>query len=59
MQLYVIRHGEVDLNLKHLINGINDSCLNEKGIKQALERQEDVKKLNPDYIICSPLYRTR
>ena len=59
MKLYVIRHGEVDLNLKHLINGINDSCLNEKGIKQALERQEDVRNLNLDYIICSPLYRTR
>ena len=59
MELYVIRHGEVDLNLKHLINGVNDSSLNETGIKQARSKQDEVKKLNLDYIICSPLLRTR
>lgn len=59
MELYVIRHGEVDLNLKHLINGVNDSSLNETGIKQACSKQDEVKKLNLDYIICSPLLRTR
>lgn len=59
MELYVIRHGEVDLNLKNLVNGVNNSCLNETGIKQATDKQEEVKKLNLDYIICSPLFRTR
>lgn len=59
MELYVIRHGEVDLNLKNLVNGVNESSLNETGIKQATDKQEEVKKLNLDYIICSPLFRTR
>ena len=35
MNLYVIRYGEVDLNVKKLLNGRNDSFLTENGIKQA------------------------
>ena len=37
MKLYAIRHGEVYLNVKRLLNGRNDSCLTEKGLQQAKE----------------------
>ena len=55
MKLYVIRHGEVDVNAKGLLNGRNDSILNAKGIKQA---SEILKNIHFDFIICSPLKRT-
>ena len=58
MELFVIRHGEVDLNAKHLLNGRNDSSLTEKGINQARSASETIKELPIDVILCSPLKRT-
>ena len=55
MELFVIRHGEVDLNAKHLLNGRNDSSLTEKGINQARSASETIKELPIDVILCSPL----
>ena len=43
MKLYVIRHGEVDVNAKGLLNGRNDSILNAKGIKQVKQASEILK----------------
>ena len=34
-KIYVIRHGETDVNVKNQINGRNDGMLNEVGINQA------------------------
>lgn len=59
MNLYVIRHGEVDLNVKKLLNGRNASCLTEKGIEQAKSASKEIEKQNIDLIICSPLKRTK
>lgn len=59
MNLYVIRHGEVEINKKHQINGRNNSTLTEKGIKQAKEASEKIENLNLDLVICSPLKRTK
>lgn len=39
MNLYVIRHGEVELNVKRLLNGRNNSCLTDQGITQAKKKQ--------------------
>ena len=58
MKLYVIRHGEVDVNAKGLLNGRNDSILNAKGIKQVKQASEILKNIHFDFIICSPLKRT-
>lgn len=59
MNLYVMRHGEVDYNVKQLINGINNCSLNENGINQAKSKQEEVRELSIDIILCSPLERTK
>jgi len=55
--LYLVRHGETELNKKHIIQGQIDSPLTELGIKQAHETSEKVKNLNIDILITSNLGR--
>lgn len=57
MVLYVVRHGETEINRLNLINGQNNPLLNETGIKQALEAGEKLKNIKFDEIISSPLIR--
>lgn len=57
MKLYVVRHGQTDINLNNQINSINDEDLNETGISQALKLKEYIKDIDYDLIICSPLKR--
>lgn len=59
MNLYVMRHGEVDFNVKNQINGINNVGLNNNGIMQAKSKKNEIDKLNIDFILCSPLERTK
>ena len=59
MKLYVIRHGQVNYNLRDLINGINNSVLNTEGILQAREAAKKIKDLDIDLIICSPVLRAK
>ncbi len=59
MKLYVIRHGQTDCNKEHKYNGKYDEDINEAGINQVKEARDEVKKLNIDLVICSPLKRTR
>lgn len=59
MKLYVIRHGEIDANVKHLIVSTTDMELNTKGIKQANQLKEQCHTINYDFIIVSPLKRTK
>lgn len=59
MKIYVIRHGETDVNLQNRINSLNDDDINETGIKQAKITREKVKNIDYDFIICSPLTRTK
>ena len=58
MKLYVVRHGETYANAEKIYNGIVDDNLNENGINQAKRLIYDVKKLDIDLIICSPMKRT-
>ena len=58
MKLYVIRHGEVDINKKGLLNGRNNTHLTTTGINQAKQASELLKNIKIDIIICSPLKRT-
>ena len=59
MKIYVMRHGEVESNVKNQINGRNEDGLNNNGIIQAQNKREEVNSLNIDLIICSPLKRTK
>lgn len=59
MKLYVIRHGRTNCNDEHKYNGRLDEDINEVGMKQAQEAREKVKVLDIDFIICSPLLRTK
>ena len=59
INLYVIRHGEVDLNVKKLLNGRNESSLTQEGIRQAKQSCEELQNQKIDLIICSPLKRTK
>ncbi len=59
MKLYVIRHGQTDCNKENRYNCRYDEDINETGIKQAIEVSKNVKKLDIDLIICSPMKRTK
>ena len=57
--LYVTRYGETDWNLYGKVQGKADIELNAKGIEQAKETMEKLKEESIDFIICSPLKRTK
>ncbi len=59
MILYVVRHGQTEWNLKHLVQGISDIPLTDKGIEEAYKLQELVASLDIDVVISSPLERAR
>ncbi|MBE5820069.1 MAG: histidine phosphatase family protein [Clostridiales bacterium] len=59
MKLYVIRHGRTNCNKEHKYNGRYDEDINEEGIEQAKLASNEIKELDIDLIICSPLKRTR
>lgn len=59
MNIYVVRHGRTDNNDKSVFNGRYDEDINETGINQAKILKEEVKDMNIDLIICSPMKRTR
>ena len=61
MNLYIIRHGQTDMNLLHRMQGRTDTRLNEKGRQQAREAAKFLKKegIVPDRVIVSPLDRAR
>ena len=59
MRLYIIRHGEVELNVKKLLNGRNDSELTAKGIADTEKMKANIRNLKLDQIICSPLKRAK
>lgn len=59
MKIYVLRHGQTNLNMEKKFNGKFDEDINEEGIRQAKKAAETVKSLDIDLVICSPLKRTR
>ena len=58
MNLYVVRHGQTDGNVKRVIDGIKDIPLNNTGKEQAIKARENIKNINFDLVISSPLIRT-
>jgi len=60
MELYVIRHGQTNINAKNAMVGRNNQYgLTEKGEEQAKGAREKVEKIDYDFVICSPLLRTK
>ena len=63
MTLYVTRHGETDWNAKHLISGLAEVPLAEKGMQQAASLAARLAEHQNDYrikhILVSPLGRAR
>jgi phosphoglycerate mutase (glycolysis) len=57
--LYVIRHGQVNTNIKNQVNGWNEEKLNSVGIQQAINAGNQLKNIRIDVVFCSPLLRTK
>ena len=55
--IYVIRHGETDLNNERRMQGRLGLPLNEHGIKQAENLREKIKDIQFDYVFSSPQER--
>ncbi|MCL6603674.1 MAG: histidine phosphatase family protein [Paenibacillus sp.] len=55
--IYVIRHGETDLNKEGRLQGRLGMPLNEKGIKQAECQKEKLADIKFDYVFSSPQER--
>lgn len=59
MKLYVIRHGQTDANLNHIITARKEVPLNETGVEQAKETAKRVAHIPYEMVYCSPMIRTR
>lgn len=59
MNIYVIRHGQTNCNKLHKYNCRYNEDLNTEGINQASQVKNQLKNLDIDLIICSPLKRAR
>lgn len=55
--IYVIRHGQTDLNKERRMQGRMGLPLNEHGIKQAENLREKIKDIKFDYVFSSPQER--
>lgn len=59
MQIYIIRHGETNLNAKGIMQGTTDEPLNQNGIDLAAETGRNLQDVHFDACISSPLIRAR
>ena len=57
MNLYVVRHGQTDWNIKGLLQGSTDVPLNETGIQQAEQLSKTLEDIDFGLVLCSPLSR--
>lgn len=59
MKLYLVRHGETDLNKRHVLQGQTDSELNAYGRELARLTAEGLKDVPFDIAFTSPLRRAK
>lgn len=59
MKLYLVRHGETELNLKKVYYGRTDCGLTEKGKEQAVSLRAAFADLSLDLVLESPLKRAK
>ena len=55
--IYIIRHGQTELNSRGVLQGRSDHALNEKGIAQAKEAAERLRGISFSAVWSSPLVR--
>ena len=55
--IYIIRHGQTELNNRNVLQGRSDCPLNEKGRQQASAAKEKLAEVRFDAVFCSPLIR--
>lgn len=59
MKLYLVRHGETELNVKKVYYGSTDCGLTEKGRDQALSLRRVFEPMALDVVLESPLVRAK
>ncbi|MCL2384119.1 MAG: histidine phosphatase family protein [Oscillospiraceae bacterium] len=59
MKIYVLRHGETDLNKENKMQCQVDSVINETGVHQAREARKKLENIEYDFVISSPLLRAK
>ena len=59
IMLYVLRHGQVDMNARGLVNGWNGDGLNKTGLAQAQTAGKELQQVDFRKVLCSPLARSR
>lgn len=59
MDLIIVRHGQTGWNVMKKVQGQVDIPLNSKGREQAINLREEIKDIQPDVIISSPLLRAK
>ncbi|MEN3003617.1 alpha-ribazole phosphatase [Dehalobacterium formicoaceticum] len=57
--LYLVRHGETELNTKGVYYGWTDCALSDHGVEQGTKVAAMLKDVNFDKVISSPLQRAR
>lgn len=57
MNMYLVRHGEIDANIRKIYAGRSPEVLTELGREQARMMGEKLRDLKIDEIYCSPVYR--
>ena len=55
--IYIIRHGQTEMNSRRVLQGRSDFALNETGLAQAREAAERLRGVRFDRIYSSPLLR--
>ena len=55
--LYIIRHGQTELNTRQVLQGRSDSPLNETGIEQARKAAKRLRGIDFSHVYTSPLKR--
>lgn len=56
---YIVRHGQTEWNVEWRYQGQKDSPLTPKGIEQAEEAREQLRKIHFDAVFSSDLYRAK
>ena len=59
MKIYLLRHGETDLNKDKRMSCSDQAKINETGIAQAEEASKVLENINYDLMISSPYMRTK
>lgn len=55
--IYIVRHGQTELNSRQVLQGRSDHPLNEAGVRQAREAAEKLRGIAFDAVYSSPLIR--